>query len=470
MSRYLGLDLGTSSLKSLLITGTGEVLGRASAAYPTTTPAPHRAEQHLADWQGAVAAVVAELVPDGVVDAVGIAGHTPSLACLAPDRREVRPALIWSDLRAEAEAAELARQFGDEVPIVGGRLPWSAAYLPAKLLWLARAGLGSTRWLFQPKDAVNFALTGVAATDPWGSKGLNRIDDGSVVQPLFDHAGVPSEMLPPRHPAWARLGEVDRTGAGWSGLRAGTAVAVGWTDALAGMLGVGGFAEPRAFVLTGTSDIAGTTYPNPAAPSLLHVPESCAPLPVNYGPTQSSGASVLWLARLLGQTPAEVIASALNAQRPDTTTFVPYLAGERAPVWRTDVRAVFSGMSSDTLGPELARAVLRGVAASNRHVLTAAGHRGQPVHIGGASAQAAGWLAARHEMWGVDLVLHREPHTGALGAAILAAAADTDAPVSEISSRFAHDATVVAASTDDAATAATLYRDYQRAAEYAQAR
>jgi xylulokinase len=457
VTRYLGLDLGTSSLKALVVTGDGEVVARASAAYPTRSDGPGRAEQDPADWLVAVSTVVRALP---TVDGVALAGHTPSLVAVDAAGEPVRPAVTWQDVRASAEAAELAAVLGDERPLVGGRLPWNPAYLPAKLLWLARAGLGATRWLLQPKDAVNLALTGVAGTDPWGSKGLCRVDTGAVVAPVFDLAGVSPDLLPPRHDAWARLGAVDDRGAAWSGLPAGTPVAVGWTDALAGMLGIGAFAEPGAFVLAGTSDIAGTTLGGPPAESLLHVPAACAPLPVTYGPTQSSGASVVWLAGLLGRTPGEVVALALEAGG-DVPTFVPYLDGERAPVWRPDVRGVLTGLGSTTGAAELARSVLRGVAASDRHVLAEAGHRGEPVHVGGASAQAAGWQRARREVLGADLVVHAEPDTGALGSAMLAAAADTGAPLAEVSARMLGEVTVLPGADDGS------YARYRDAAAYA---
>ena len=101
--RFLGLDLGTSSVKGLLVGDDGTILGRHSSAYPTANPRPGHAEQDLADWTAAVADVVAHLVPDGRVDGVGIAGHTPSLVAVGADRRAVRPCLTWQDVRAVAD-------------------------------------------------------------------------------------------------------------------------------------------------------------------------------------------------------------------------------------------------------------------------------------------------------------------------------------------------------------------------------
>lgn len=420
---FLGLDIGTSSVKGLLVEGTGRVVARASAAHPTTSPRPGWAEQELTSWQRGIATVVADLPPGVPIDAVAVVGHTPSLVLMDDHRRAVRPAAIWQDVRAEREAQELAAHFGDEQPLIGGRLPWNAAYLPAKLLRAVRDGLGAARWLLQPKDAVNLALTGLAATDIWSSKGLCRIDDGALVAALFDYCRAPGQLLPDRRQAWSVLGPVDAEGSRWSGLPEGTPVAVGWTDALAAMLGIGAFAEPSAFVLTGTSDIVGTTGTAGPVESLLYVPASCAPVSVTYGPTQSSGASVLWLADLLGRPVDELLVAAEQADVEQVPLFVPYLRGERAPIWRTDVRAGMTGLSAAAGIAEWSRSVLRGVAASDRHVLGAAGHRDEPVHVGGSSARAPVWRTVRGEMWGCDVVIHHEPDTTALGAAMLAAAA-----------------------------------------------
>jgi xylulokinase len=406
--------------------------------------------------------VVANLGRLGPIRAVAVAGHTPSLVPVGEDREETHPTLTWQDVRATKEAAELAEHFGPEQDLVGGRLPWSPAYLPAKLLWLARAGLRGTRHLLQPKDAINFCLTGVAATDIWSSKGLCRIDDGATVEALFEHAGVDPALLPRRCAPAEPLGAVDDVGAAWSGLPAGIPVGVGWSDALSGMLAVGAFTGPQAFVLTGTSDIAGASGPDrPTPDSLLHVPLSCAPLPVSYGPTQTSGSALLWLAELLNRPVSDVLAAGLEATG-DVPTFLPYLAGERAPLWRPDVRASLTGVAAGCGPAELARGVLRGVALSNRHVLEEAGLADEPVHIGGSSGQAPAWVRARLECLGADLAVHHEPDTSALGAAMLAAVAAGAGPVARVSARMAGAVTLHHPGADDRAAAHQRFARYRR--------
>lgn len=465
MTHYLGLDLGTSSLKALLVRHDGTVVETAHGAYRTRRGSEAEAEQDPADWLAAVAAVVRLLVPAGRVDGVAVVGHTPSIVLADRDRAATHPALTWQDTRPAAEAEELAAALGDAAPHVGGGLPWNPAYLPAKLLYLARhaaQAVRRARWLLQPKDFIGYALTGRAATDIWSAKGLCRIDDGAAVRPVFELANTPIDKLPARQAPWEPVGRVDHAGSAWSGLAAGTLVATGWSDALAGMLAVGAFGTPTPFILTGTSDIAGVSGETLGEPdTVLHVPTSCAPLPVSYGPSQTSGASVQWLSEVLRTPVDDVLVAAQDADEAAVPRFLPYLSGERAPLWRPDLRGAFSQLSRRTARPELARAVLRGVSLSNRHVLTAAGDTGGPVHIGGRNGQHPAWVQARLETLGRPLVLHAQPETAALGAAMIAASAAERTAVAAVAERLCGPTRVMHPDERDVARGARLFEDYR---------
>jgi len=216
----------------------------------------------------------------------------------------VRPALTWQDHRAESQARVLADEFGSPERLFGTSLPWAAAYAPAKLLWLAEhepRSVERTRWVLQPKDFVGLRLTGSPLSDPWSSKGLCNVRSHRAVEELLVRVGWSTTVVPPLAQAWEARGAVTEEAASRFGLPQGIPVAVGWSDALAAMLAVGAFDEPTAFVLSGTSSIVGisTAEATVASPRLLEIPASCAPLGVAYGPTESAGASVEWLARLL---------------------------------------------------------------------------------------------------------------------------------------------------------------------------
>lgn len=465
VSRYLGLDLGTTSLKAVLVRDDGTVTGTARHGYATNRRSEVEAEQDPADWLAAVSTVVGRLVPDGRVGAVAVVGHTPSIVLADRDRRATHPALTWQDVRPVDEAEQLAAALGDARPHVGGALPWNPAYLPAKLLFLARhaaPAMSRAHWLLQPKDFIGYALTGRAATDIWSAKGLCRIDNGAPVQPVFDLARVPVDKLPTRQAPWAPLSTVDAAGSAWSGLATGTLVATGWSDALGGMLAVGAFGAPVPFIITGTSDIAGVSGGTPGQPdAVLQVPASCAPLPVSYGPSQTSGASVQWLSEVVRTPVEDVLSAALGAEEPATPRFLPFLSGERAPLWMPELRGTFAHLSRRTGMPELARAVLRGVSLSNRHILAAAGDPGGAVHIGGRNGQHPAWVRARLEALGRPLVLHAQHETAALGAAMLAASAATSTDVASVAHALAGPTRVVPPHSDDTARSDRLFDEYQ---------
>jgi xylulokinase len=432
---WLGLDIGTSSTKALLVDDRGVVAGRGDAAHETAFAPGGRVEQRPADYlDGARRAIAACGAADRAIGGIGVVGQTPTLVLVGEDGEAVRPALTWQDTRAGDEASELALALGPSEAIFGTALPWAPAYPPAKLLWLARHEpqcVAATRWALQPKDYVSLHLTGSAVSDPWSSKGITHVLDGLPAGRGLERAGWPAAVAPAVAPAWSLRGRVTPAAAARFGVRAGTPVAVGWSDALAGMLAAGAFAEETAFVLTGTSSIVGvsTRAADAADDSLLTIPTECAPLRVVYGPTQSGGASLEWLAQVLRADIEDVraLAGAAPDEGVEAPTFVPYIAGERAPIWRSDVAGAFFGLSAMHDAAALARAVVSGVCFSERHVLSVAeaavGHASEIVLVAGRGVSTAPWRDARREAFARPLLLLDEADTSALGAAMLGAAA-----------------------------------------------
>lgn len=421
---WVGVDIGTSSVKSIAVSDNGSVVSRSHETYRTSAESA-AGDEFVAASQRAVRAL--DLNPKAIVG-IGVVGQTPTLIMSDATGRQLGSVLTWRDLRPSS-CVPLLQTLGDSEEMTGVSGMWDRSQLPAKLLWLARNAretLSAANWLFQPKDLVSFSMTGRAVTDLWSFKGLRHVPSGEPVWPILSMAGVSGSVLPPVANPWELAGPMTASAANAFGCLKGTPVAVGWTDALAGMTGVGAVAHDRSFLLTGTSDIVGTSAvplsPRPSDGALV-VPREVAGRQIVYGPTQSSGASLVWAARLLGVSVPELVGLA-DVARDTTAGFLPYLAGERAPVWDANVRGVFYGIS-DADGPaELSLAVLRGVALSTRHVLESLGF-GVPdeLHIGGANTSASGWVRARTEVMSSDLVLHEEPQLPALGAASLARAA-----------------------------------------------
>jgi xylulokinase len=470
---WLGLDFGTSSVKALLVREDGSVDGRASVGYPTVTGAGGVAEQDPGDYLGAAReAIRASGASTAALRGVGLAGQTPTIVLVDEDGDAVRPALTWQDHRADAEARLLEQEFGAAEALFGTRLPWTAAYPPAKLLWLAEhepETVARTRFVLQPKDYVGLQLTGSPLSDPWSSKGLRHVGTFEPVDELLRRVGLAAEAAPAVGDAWVSRGVVTDGASRAFGLPARVPVSVGWSDAVAAMLAVGAFGAPGAFILAGTSSIVGVTTSRTLAPHprLLEVPSTCAPLAVHYGPTESSGASVEWLARLLRCAVSEALELASSIPLdPDAPVFVPYLAGERAPVWRTDVRAVAFGVGRGHGPAELARAVVDGVCLSEADVLAIAeAHAGsspEAVWIAGRGAVEPPWREGRVRALGRSVRVLAEADASALGAAMLgAAAAEGDLAAAGM---LRGGVEIFTASAEEAAYAATRLAAFRHAA------
>jgi xylulokinase len=494
---YLGVDVGTSATRVSLVRPDGAAVVAsaavasavvASAGYRTVRGGDGRVEQDPAAWSRALATALRRLQlqlrlrlgEDGVdlraVTAVGLCGQTPTLVLVDEAGRAVRPALTWQDIRATAEAAELAARFGDPEPLIGTALPWSAANMPAKLAWLARNepdAVRRTRWLLQPKDFIGMALTGSPASDPWSSKGICRVGDGTPAAEVLAACGWAEQACPPIAAAWSARGTVTAAAARRFGLPAGIPVSVGWSDALTQTLAAGCYGRGSGFVFSGTSAIVGAPASG-RAEGLFGVPGSCAPAPLLYGPTQSSGASVAWVARLLGCRPADVPALAAQARTEadgdSWPAFVPYLSGERAPLWNSGVRGLLLGLADEHGPAEVARAVMAGTLLSARHVLdvveAATGSPVTEIEFAGRGAADANWQAVALETLGARVRFHSDPDLSARGAAMLAAM--TTGVSLERASAELVDATRTALPSDsELARSRRLSARYRRASEAA---
>ncbi len=427
---YLGIDVGSSATRVSVLDNAGRLLATTSAAYPTVAGPEGVVEQQPADWLVALKKALAALPAQAVeVAGVGLCGQTPTLVLVGADGEAVRPALTWQDTRARAEALGLADLLGDPVPLVGTALPWSAANMPAKLLWLARhepASVERTRFLLQPKDYVAMALTGEAGSDPWSSKGICRVSDGAPASEVLSACGWASDRCPPVAPAWTARGAITQAAAARFGLPPGVPVSIGWSDALAQVLASGCYDRGSGFFFSGTSAIVGAAVPDVGGlEGLFLVPPSCSPRPLLYGPTQSSGAAVSWVADLLGIDTEEV--ASLAEEAISAPAFVPYLAGERAPWWDPDLRALFLGVSAQDGRAQFARAVLEGVCLSARHVLAlveaAVGSSVELIEVAGRGVGDCSWERLLLENLGVPLNLHDDRDLSARGAAMLGAVA-----------------------------------------------
>lgn len=432
-------DLGTSGNKASLHAVDGRMLASATASYPTRYAADTTSEQDPHDWWAAVVATTRELLaitgtrPDQV-EGICVSGQMMGLVLLDASGAPVRPAMIWSDQRASAEAAALAAAFGAEraYRITGNRL--AAPYTLPKLMWVrAHEPLAYQRAaaVCVAKDYINLRLTGRLATDRSDASHTGAYDlaSGDWSPDLLSAAGVEAALWPEVVESTTVLGPLTPAAAAELGLRAGTRVVAGGGDGPMAAVAAGCVTpDSPGYVCLGTSAWYACATTEPALDPQQRPFTLCHVVPGLFSPTattQTGAGSLQWAAEALGDEPAavaELIAAAAGVVAAEEDLyFLPYLIGERSPWWDPKASGVFLGLRMHHRRPHLARAVLEGVGYSLALCMaplrTAA--PGAPIDVIGGGAASDTWLRLLADIWGVP-VRRRSVTTQAnsLGAAV----------------------------------------------------
>ncbi len=445
----LGIDLGTSGVKVLVTTPAGDVLGRASAGYPVSVPAPGRAEADPCDWWAATRrAVHAALAEAGGVGAgsvgsgLGWAGQrrltVTGLAVvgqmhgvvLVDDRgAALRPAILWLDQRATAEVALYQEMPCDyTAPLRNRPSPGMAGPL---LCWLAAHEPNTLRcswWALQPKDWLRLRLTGQAATDPTDASGTLMFDlaRDAWAEPLIDKLGLPRDKLPPVRRSAGTAGALLPGPAAELGLPRGIPVATGAGDTSAALYAAGlGPDEAMLTLGSGGQWVVPVSSPEgePAPETNLYraVGDGCYRL----APVQNVGITLDWVRNLLGATWEELYATAARPLRPDAPRFDPHLTPER---WNPGATGAWTGLALGCEREDLMRSALDGVAGLLRQRLDdlrAAGHAPRRAVIGGGGTSHPAWRSLLEETLELPLTPAPAGWLTPAGAARLAAEAAT---------------------------------------------
>lgn len=437
---FLGLDIGTSAVKAVLVDEAEAVLAEAEVPLATQRPGPGLSEQDPAQWWLAVEAVLdrwrhADPSLIARVRGIGLSGQMHGAVCLGADETPLRPAILWNDSRAEAEAAALNRDHPDLPARLG--VPCAPGFTAPKLPWLARhepTVFARIRWVLNPKDFVRLTLTGEAVSDMSDAAGTWWLDqaardwsDAALAATGLDRSHMPRLVEGVTPAGMLRAVHARRWGFG-----EGVVVAGGAGDAIAGAVGIGSV-ERGAFLSLGTSAqlfAPGTAY-RPLPERFLHAFCHCAPgLWFQMGAMLNGASTLAFLASVLGQ-PIETLLEEVAAQpaRPSPVVFLPYLTGERTPHNDAGATGVFSGLTPSTVRGDLTRAVLEGVAfaaADCADCLAAAGTVLTETALIGGGARSALWAQIIADVLGLPITRYVGGEKGpAFGAARLARAAVT---------------------------------------------
>ncbi len=441
---FIGIDLGTSACKALAIDGNGDVLARASAGYPLSTPRPGWAEQAPADWQvgcdAAMGALVAALPAGAAVRAIGLSGQMHGLVALDREDRVIRPAILWCDNRTEAQCDALIKSAGGLDALLGltnnRMLP---GFTAPKLSWLREhepVSLDRMCRFLLPKDALRLEMTGEHATDVSDASGTGLFDVRSRAwsRPMLDAVGLTPEQVPAAFESHEVTGRLrPETAARW-GLAPGVPVVAGGGDSVIQTTSMGVIDPGVVGITVGTAGLVGASVAscpdNPGA--LLQV--SCGNAPDRWhvmGVTLNGGGAFQWwrdaLSALPGGSPTfdEIVAMAQQVPAgAGGLLFLPYLMGERCPHVAPAGRGAWIGLTRAHDLRHMSRAVMEGVLLNTRSILelvAKSGVRWQSLRVSGGATASLAWLQMLADVSGQEVAtVTGAVEGGAYGAALLA--------------------------------------------------
>ncbi len=484
---FLGLDIGTSSLKALLIDGDQRALAEASVDLAISRPHPLWSEQDPQTWIDAVHAVVAELRHSHGEDfarlsGIGLSGQMHGAIFLDGADRVLRPAILWNDGRSFAQCAELEASLADFRQRAGNiAMP---GFTAPKAMWVAKhepATMQATRKILLPKDFVRLRLSGEAVSEMSDAAGTLWLD---IARRRWDETLLAASGLKLSH--MPRLVEGSAISAylapdiatGWGLGGRQIPIAGGGGDNAASAVSVGAVAAGEGFVSLGTSGVIFAVTDRYVSRPQRTLHAFCHALPGRWHGMSvmlSAAASLSWIAQILGKSDdiaGLVIAAARFAAQTEAVAgapiFLPYLSGERTPHNDPEASGMFAGLSASHGPDALVYAVLEGVAfsfADGAEVLKESGAQLREMTLVGGGARSAFWGQIIADVTGLTLDLPAGAEAGAaLGAArlaMLAAGAGDEAAVCQrpaIERRFTPDAARHAASAARLRRYRALYR------------
>ncbi len=421
--RYLlGMDLGTTNVKGIIMDEDGNIVASASRANELILPGPGMAEQDAGLWWEHSAAIMRELTQKAgaaIVDqicGVCISSQTVTMLPLDASGNVLRNAIIWMDSRSGQELSYILDTMGFErfVATVGAQP--DSAFLPSKLLWFKNNEpelFAKTDCVLQASSYINFKLTGERTMDIDQAGKCQCLDINTLKwsDAIGDVLGIDLNMiLPEPRRVHEIIGTVTEAAAKETGLRPGTPVAAGTSDSMASMYASGLCRLGEAGESSGTSSLVFIGHDRGSDPTLPVVAKPCSIEGMPYvfdAPITSSGSAIKWYLDTLGDGEKAYanqhgisVYDHLNAlalkSKPGSggLLFFPYLHGERAPLWNSYARGMFIGLSLDTKREDMIRSVFEGTAFALRHVIDtirAAGAGASCLRITGGGAKSRTW-------------------------------------------------------------------------------
>ena len=449
MGYLLGLDIGTSQVKALLITVEGEIVGSASQEYPLYSPRPGWTEQNPEDmWQGTITALRKVLdkydVDPADIKGVGLSGQMHSSVFLDKEGNVIRPAILWNDSRTTKQCYEIESLVGKELLLQEACNPALEGFTAPKVLWLREhepENFAKLRWLVLVKDYIRYRLTGelkMELSDAAGTLLLN-VKEQRWSDVIMKKLALPMEILPELVGSSEVAGYITPEAAELTGLAVNTPVVGGGADNACGAVGAGIVSAGRAMISLGTSGVMLAHLDVPKLPNggTIHMfNHAVKDRFYMMGVILSAGLSFGWFRDQLGQMekalaggmgtdPYTLLTKAAAQSSPGSKglIFLPYLTGERTPHGDGNARGGFFGLSASHERRDMVRAILEGVGFAFRDsfcLLQQAGWTGDSVRCIGGGAKSDLWLEILASILGLQMQTLNVDEGPGVGAALLA--------------------------------------------------
>ncbi len=440
MNYYVGADLGTSSIKLLLVAENGEILKSASRSYEVVYPRNGWSEQEPSLWWDAFLDGMRELLANGAaahVKAIGVGGQMHGLVTLDAEDKVIRPAILWNDGRTAEEVVELNEGVGKEV--LSG---WTAniafaGFTAPKILWMKKNEpelFERVKRIMLPKDYINYLLTGKASTDLSDASGMLLLDVAHRCwsKDMLSLCGITEEMLPRLYESYETVGTVLPNIADALGISHDVKVVAGAGDNAAAAIGTGTVGEGKCNISLGTS---GTVFISSEHFSVdkenaLHAFCHADGGYHLMGCMLSAASCNKWfIENVLVSKEYDALFDGVDEARlgENDVYFLPYLMGERSPINDTDARGVFVGMTPETSREDMLLAVIEGVSFAIKDSLEVARKQGISLSVAtlcGGGARLPIWRKVLANVLNLPLSLPVAEEGPGYGGAILAMTAD----------------------------------------------
>ena len=441
---YIGIDLGTSALKAILIDAEGKILYSCSRSYPLEFPNPGWSQQNPQDWETAVNDCLKEIsahCTKGDIAGISVAGQMHGLVVLDENDEVIRPAILWNDGRSAGETEYLNNVIGrDKLSYWTGNIAF-AGFTAPKLLWMKKnepENFARIRKIMLPKDYIVYRLTGIHSTDMSDASGFLLLDvkNRRWSEEMLEICGVTSEQMPKLFESYECVGTVRSEVAESLGLPKNVKVAAGAGDNAAAALGTATVGDGSCNISLGTSGtifISSDRFALDSGNALHSFAHADGSYHLMGCMLSAASCNKWWAEDILKSSDFAALQSGIGdeALGRNSVLFLPYLMGERSPHNDPAARGAFIGMSMDTTQEDMTLAVLEGVAFALRDSLECARALGIQItssRLCGGGAKSALWQKIMANVLNIDIELLCAEEGPGLGAAMLAAVASGEYP------------------------------------------